>query len=112
MEFKINESPSIESKFSYQKQGVPTLSFLFSPSLYDCGDKKVVFDWASAILEDEEDHDLVIECKLENLLDDEMLGHELLQNKGNYSKDSEQHFLAIRADLQRLIDKIDAMKFA
>jgi hypothetical protein len=111
MEFIVNESPCIDSQFSYQKKGVPTLSFLFSPSLYDCGNKSVVFDWVTALLENYDDHDLVIECKLENLLDDEMSGNELLQNKGTYSKDSEPHFLAIRDDLQRLINKIDAMKF-
>lgn len=112
MEFKITESPAINSPFSYQKEGCAKLSFFFSPSVFDCGDKKTVFEWAQAIVTDEEDHDLLIECSIENLLDEEMEGHELLQNLGNYSKDSKPHFLAIRADLQKLIDKIDAMKFA
>lgn len=112
MEFKITESPDINSSFSYQKETSPTLSFLFSPSIADCGDKNVVFEWAGAIIADDDDHDLLIECKLENLLDNEFSGHELLQNLGSYSEDSKPHFMAIRAELQKLIDKIDAMKFA
>lgn len=109
MDLTVTDSPFIEIKDGQD----PVVSFYFTDCVIEDDDvENTVLQWAELCCTGNSENTLSIECKIKDLLEFPMEGHALINNKGYYDVDSKDDFMKIRADLQFLIDKIDAMKFA
>jgi len=106
MEFKIVDTPFIEGEEEM------CVSFYFTDCSMRDEDEGKILDWAESFGHGKAENTLLIDCPIKNLLDFKMESIEHGINKGVYDADKQEDFMRIRADLQYLIDKIDAMKFA
>lgn len=106
MEFKIVDSPFIEGKDEM------CVSFYFTDFSASDENEGIILNWASSYGQGKDENTLLIDCPIKNLLDFKMESIEHGTEKGLYDIDYKKDFEKIRSDLQYLIAKIDAMKFA